>query len=227
MVDSLYWIHFFFLVLMVFMALLAVPLLLGRLFMPRLTLALFRRFGGWLSRFMDRISPGLDLRLLVRASNGYFRKTFAATPYNQRLLFLPFCLCPPKCPVEVDPVRGLLCIETCPGCELGRLRQEAVSLGYAGVYVVPSSRMLRGRGLLPSDQFMRAKFKQHSPAAVLGVVCNWYLRRRLLTHYTVGRRGYSSDGNKHGTVLQGVLFERRNCKDVSVNWALVRHHMLL
>lgn len=135
------------------------PLIFGRLLAPRFTLALFRRFGWTLAGLLGRLSPELDLRLMVRAGNRYFKKTFAATPFGRRLLFLPFCLRPLDCPAGVDPDQGLLCTGGCPGCELGQVRDEALALGYAAVYVVPSSRLMRGKGLMPSDSSSRPSCK--------------------------------------------------------------------
>ncbi|MBU1450652.1 MAG: DUF116 domain-containing protein [Proteobacteria bacterium] len=208
------------------------PLLLGRLLCPRLTLALFRRFSWVLSGLLDRISPGLDLRLLVKAGNRYFRKAFAATPFSRRVLFLPFCLRPLDCPAEVDREKGLLCIGGCPGCQVGQVRAEALALGYAAVYVVPSSRILRGMGLLPSDQFIKNKIKAHAPGAALGVTCPWHLRNRLLAKYTLRNGNYASVAGKepkNQTVapLQGVLMDRQNCRHGSVNWENVRFRLTL
>lgn len=208
------------------------PLLLGRFFCPRLTLALFRRYSWILSGLLDRISPGLDLRLMVRAGNRYFRKAFAATPFSRRVLFLPFCLRPLDCPAGVDPDKGLLCGGECPECLVGQVRGEALALGYAAVYVVPSSRILRGRGLLPSDQFIKKKIKAHAPGAALGVTCPWHLRNRLLAKYTLRGGNYASvadKGPKEKTVapLQGVLMDRQNCRHGAVNWERVRSCMAL
>jgi hypothetical protein len=206
-------------------ALLLGPMLFGRLFMPRLTLALFQRFGGWLRVVLDRISPGLDLRLIVRAGNKYFRKRFGQAPFEKRVLFLPFCLRPLNCPAEVDPEKGLCCEANCSGCEIGAVSRKAKELGYAAVYVVPSSRMMPEKGLLPSDQFIKAKLKEHAPDAALGVVCPWHLRNRLLKKHTVGRRGLATGQQGVRSALQGVLLDGRNCRAAKVDWEQVRKLM--
>lgn len=208
-------------------ALLMGPMLFGRMFMPRLTLALFSRFGGWLGRLLDKISPGLDLRLIVRAGNKYFRKKFGQAPFERRVFFLPFCLRPPDCPAEVDPERGLCCDNECAGCEIGAIRRQAKELGYAAVYVVPSSRMMPGRGLMPSDQFIKTKLKQHAPDAALGVVCPWHLRNRLLKKHTVSSRGVQTGHSGVRSALQGVLLDGRNCRSANVDWDQVRKLLAL
>ena len=208
------------------------PLLCGRLFFPELTLALFRRFSWTLAGFLHKIKPELDLRLLTRAGNRYFKKAFAATPYGQRLLLLPFCLRPRDCPAKLDPEIGLLCPGDCQGCELGKIKSEAQALGYGAIYVVPSSRLTKLKGLPPSDQFIKAKVRQHSPGAVLGVTCPWYLRHRLLDKHRVGRGGYAyssepHNGTKQKSAVQGVLMDSRNCRSGTVNWQRVRQSLYL
>ncbi|MCF8034794.1 MAG: DUF116 domain-containing protein [Desulfarculaceae bacterium] len=207
------------------------PLIMGRLLAPRFTLALFRRFGWALAGLLGRMSPELDLRLIVKAGNRYFKKAFAATPFGRRVLFLPFCLRPLECPAGVDPDEGLLCSGGCPECEVGRVRAEALELGYAAVYVVPSSRIMRGKGLMPSDQFIKHKIKQHGFGAAVGVTCPWHMRNRLLARYTLKNGRTSSldqgSGGSLNSALQGVLMDRQNCRHGAVNWALVRRSLRL
>ncbi len=222
----MYWAWFLIILPALAAFLLLGPWLCGRLFLPGLTLSLLRRGGQRLARLLGRIKPGLEFKVLVEAGNRLFRRQYAATPYQRRLLFLPFCLRPLDCPAEVHPETGLCCLGSCPDCELGRLRQEALDLGYEQVYVVPSSRIMSGRGLMPSDQFIKAKLAQHAPLAALGVVCEWHLRKRLLPETKVGRSGYQvRQGVK--AALQGVLMEAKNCRQAQVNWDRVRRAMLL
>jgi hypothetical protein len=190
-----------------------------------LTLPLFRRCSGLLAGLLNRVRPGLDLKLLVRAGNRYFRDQFGRTPFSRRVLFLPFCLRPPDCPAGVDPEVGVCCTGGCPDCQVGRLRDQARSLGYAAVYVVPSSRLLPGRGLRPSAQFIKDKLAEHSPGAALGVVCDWHLRNRLLGRARVGRRGFSAGGAS--AALQGVLLKAKNCRRAQVDWEEVSRLMAL
>ncbi len=204
-----------------FCALLLGPLFFGRLFLPRLTLRAFTRFSHLLAGLLDRISPGLDLKLMAQAGNRYFREQFAATPFGQRLCFLPFCLKPPQCTAPVSREEGLICPGECPDCRLGETKRLAEELGYGGVWVVPSSRILKGRGLLPSDQFIKHKIETLAPRAALGVVCPHYLRERLLPHFAVGRRGFKTEGGSR-TVPQGVLLRNNNCRRAQVDWDALR-----
>jgi hypothetical protein len=184
----------------------------------------------WVTVKKDRCfkaaNAGLILNL-VKAGNCYFRKAFAATPFERRLLFLPFCLRPLTCPAFLDNDQGYTCPELCPECEMGQVRQEALALGYAGVYVVHSSRIIRRAGLAPSDQFMLDKVRRHRPRAVLGVVCQWYVYHRLITKYTIGRKGYQDDPGRSAAVVQGVLLKDMNCRKASVDWGQVRERLYL
>lgn len=172
-------------------------------------------------RLFIKIGPRFDLNL-VKTGNKYFRKAFADTSYQSRLIFLPLCLRPINCPAPLDPDLGYLCQEPCPSCELGQIRQEALELGYKAVYIVPSSRILHKEGLIPSDQFMQAKVKEHAPSAVLGVICLWYFRHRLLAKYTIGLSGFSTDSGRLKTVVQGVLLKKMNCRKAEVDWNQIR-----
>jgi len=218
------WIYGLLIGCLVVMMLLTGPFLFGRLYMPRVSLSIIRALNRMMGRLLNKIGPGLDLSL-VKAGNKYFRKAFAATSYQTRLFFLPLCLRPLNCPAHLDLDLGYLCQETCPGCELGQIRQEALELGYKAVYIVPSSRMIRKEGIVPSDQFMRAKIKEHSPSAVLGVICHWYFRHRLLAKYTISRSGYSIDSGHPKSVVQGVLLKKMNCRKAEVDWDQLRARM--
>jgi hypothetical protein len=176
--------------------------------------------------FWKALNSGL-IRNLVNAGNRYFRKPFASTPFGKRLLFLPFCLRPRNCPAGLNLDRGYTCREFCPECELGKVQQEALALGYGGVYVIPSSRLVRREDLLPSDQFMLEKIRRHRPDAVLGVTCQWYVHQRLIAKYAIGREGYREGDGGNTLVVQGVLLKNMNCRQASVDWGLLRKRLNL
>ena len=205
---------------------LILPLLMGRTFLPGLTLKLVKSFGFFINKITPAIKPDLDLELLVKAFNRYYHKRFAATPFAGRYLFLPFCLRPKDCPALIDPVAGLLCDSACTDCSLGAVRQEALDMGYGQVFIVPSSRLMKSQDFIPSSSFIKEKITQGSPGAALGIICTWHLRNRLLpSHKDVGRRGYMTNNNKQGTALQGVLLDSKNCKLAKVRWDKVRQYM--
>ena len=202
------------------------PLFFGRIFMPRLTLKAFTRWGKFLASWLDKITPGLDLKLMVKAGNRYYKKAYAATPYEDRAFFIPFCLRPKDCPAEVDKKLGLLCDGSCEGCKVGRVRNQALELGYGHVFVVPSSRLMKNMDLLPSSEFMLQKIREIKPKATFGVVCDWHLRNKIMTRFKVGSSGLDAGENVR-TVLQGVLLDRMNCKNATVDWKAVERALTL
>ena len=67
--------------------------------------------------------------LMVLLNNEIWRDTFAATPYERRLLLLPQCLrSSTECPATMDEM-GLLCME-CGRCPIGEMQALAEQLGY-------------------------------------------------------------------------------------------------
>jgi uncharacterized protein len=214
--------------------LVGVPLLLiiaglvawQRGFFPNIILPLIRCLTRKKNPYLRAVNSGL-IQNLVKAGNLYFQKAFAATPFRKRLLFLPFCLRPKECPAGLNPDQGYTCPDFCPECELGKVQQEALALGYDGVYVVPSSRIARCEEIVPSDQFMLGKMKQHQPGAVLGVVCQWYVHHRLISKYSIGRKGFEAGSDRPPSVIQGVLLKDMNCRQAEVDWGQLRKRLNL
>lgn len=190
--------------------------------MPTLLMALIKSAG----RLLDRLRPGLSLEILVKLGNHHFQETFASTPFGKRMLFLPFCLRPQHCTAPVDRHLGMLCDGACTDCKLGQARQKALALGYQQVFIVPSSRMLPHLNLPPSSEFMKEKLKEHTPAAALGVVCAWHLRKRLIPATEVGRRGFQAAAGRF-TALQGLLLQGKNCRQASVDWQALDRRLAL
>ncbi len=222
-----YLLYAFLALILAFLLLVGAPFIVGRL-LPGAGFAFMRRFGAFSERLFHFIKPDMDIKILVAASNCYYKKTYQRTPYSQRFVFLPFCLKPQNCPAPITAEEGLLCRGQCQGCKLGELRQEALALGYSRVYVVPSSRLVKGLNLPPSSQFIKAKIAQYQPRAALGVICAWHLRNRLLpSHKKVGRQGYVTQDKQKGAALFGVLLEGKNCAAAKVDWDRLRNAMHL
>jgi hypothetical protein len=192
-----------------------------------ISLSFLRCLNQWTNRGLNSTNRDWNYKFLVRIGNRYFLKGFTGTPYHQRLFFLPFCLCPPGCPAKVDPSWGMICRSDCPDCQLGRVRKEALGLGYAEVYIVPSSRCLRRPDLLPSDIFIKEKLDHHGARAVLGVTCCWYLKTRLLSKYSLKKTGYVSERSGISYALQGILLPQRKCSNATVDWEMVHERLRL
>jgi geranylgeranyl pyrophosphate synthase len=87
-------------------------------------------------------SPDLIGFIMVLLNNEIWRDTFAATPYERRLLLLPQCLRSSKeCKATMDEM-GLLCME-CGCCPIGELQALAERLGYLVLVAEGSSFVMR------------------------------------------------------------------------------------
>lgn len=77
----------------------------------------------------NQLSPDFCGFLMVLLNNEIWRDTFAAIPYERRLLLLPQCLRSTKeCRAAKDEM-GLLCME-CGACPIGEMQALAERLGY-------------------------------------------------------------------------------------------------
>jgi hypothetical protein len=217
--------------LLIFLILLGVSMAIGLIFLRRfllwVSLSVLHRLIRGIAGRLDLINQDGVYKFLVKVGNRYFLKGFKNTPYHQRLIFLPFCLRPPECTAPIDPAKGILCRSDCPDCQLGLLRREAIELGYAGVYLVPSSRCLRRPDLKPSDIFIKEKLNHHQGRALIGVACCWYLKTRLIPKYSFKKDGYVGERPGPGYFLQGILLPQRKCGNATVDWALLRSRLRL
>ena len=215
----------FFILLILFGLFMVIVLLFLRQSLLWMSLSGFHHLTQWIAGRLGPITQDRVYKFLVKVGNRYFLKGFKNTPYHQRLIFLPFCLRPPGCTAPVDPAQGILCRSDCPDCQLGRVRKEAIELGYAGVYLVPSSRCLHRPDLKPSDLFIKEKLDLHEARALIGVTCCWYLKTRLLPKYSFKREGYVAERTGPGYVLQGIILPHRKCNNATVDWVLLQKRL--
>lgn len=80
---------------------------------------------------LDRL--GLPRRFLgyamVAVNNAFWLSRFGSVPFERRLLLLPHCLSSSSACTAPCDASGLQCAN-CGGCDIGRLKEEAESLGY-------------------------------------------------------------------------------------------------
>ncbi len=170
-----------------------------------------------------RLWPGFDrnryIRKLVAAANAWFADRFRRVPYDDRVLFLPYCLRPRECPARITADNGLDCDGGCAGCRLGALKKEAEGLGYKAVYVVVSGRIHRDTGVLRSRDFIMEKIRRHQPGAILVAVCSMDLERKYLSLRNLSSRGlFPAEREKKSLVPQGVLLVKPDCRQSRVDW---------
>lgn len=157
-------------------------------------------------------------RLFVKIGNLHFRRQFVSAPYHKRMLFMPFCLRSPKCPMHISREEGILCPEDCGLCRLGEMKRLALELGYLGAHIVVSSRIVSDRGLKTSKDFIWSKIEEHQPSAALGLVCIKDFRNKYLKDTSVGPKGVQSPNKKAIVAPQGLLLAKNSCVKNSVDW---------
>ncbi len=144
---------------------------------------------------------GLNKRMInythVELRNKLNEYGFKATPYNERILFLPHCLRNSKeCKAKYSE-EGLQC-KKCGKCDIGELIEIAKELGYAKTFVVPGGSMVT------------KLVKKYKPSATVGVCC--YQEANLAFDNFKGT----------GIHTQACLLLNDGCKDTKANIAEVR-----
>jgi len=156
-----------------------------------------------IERFAAKI--GVDenklLELYVKTKNMAGKERFTATPYSERILFLPQCLRAKECPAKLGSY-GYICQE-CGKCELLQVTRQALSLGYRSVFILPG-------GSIVAKIFAKAR-----PKACLGIAC---LKELVLGSYVC---------EKLGVIAQGVPLLRDGCVNTDVDWKQVNTALCL
>ncbi|MDH3394508.1 MAG: DUF116 domain-containing protein, partial [Desulfobulbaceae bacterium] len=157
-------------------------------------------------------------RRVVRSANNFFSKKFRAVPFQDRILFLPYCLRPTGCPTIIDNVEGLLCSPDCVlSCKLRETKELALRLGYRDARIVVSGKLHKKEGILRSKDFLIRHIETLQPRAVIGCLCTNDLCRKYLHPDNL-----SADGTlgKHGlkVIPQVILLDRPNCRQSTVDW---------
>ena len=97
------------------------------------------------------------LELYVETKNRSMTKSFASTPYSERVLLLPQCLRAPDCPAELGKY-GYEC-KQCGKCSIAKIIQITKDLGYKGTFI------------LPGGSIAKKILFELQPKASMGVAC--------------------------------------------------------
>jgi len=130
-------------------------------------------------------------QLYVEAKNRSLIESFAATPYNERIVLLPQCLRAKDCPAEIGEY-GYECHQ-CGRCSVAKILQLTKDLGYKGVFIMPG-------GSLAKKVLVELK-----PKASLGVAC---YKELVMGSYLC---------EKVGVIGQGVELLKDGCINTIVN----------
>lgn len=130
-------------------------------------------------------------QLYVEAKNRSMIESFAATPYNERVLLLPQCLRAKDCPAEISNY-GYEC-KQCGKCSVAKIMKLTKELGYKGTFVLPG-------GSLAKNILLELK-----PKASLGVACS---KELVMGSYLC---------EKVGVIGQGVQLLKDGCINTVVD----------
>jgi uncharacterized protein len=144
------------------------------------------RYAFWFVGFEEDVVGNM----LTEVRNIIYKDAFEKTPYANRALFLPHCLRSTHCPAPLTP-EGIKCMD-CGRCGIGKIKEEAESLGYR-VFISPGSSLVK------------RVVKKYRPKAVLGVGCSMEVKE--------GTAKMAS----YGLPVQGVALERDGCVDTRVD----------
>ncbi|UCC34005.1 MAG: DUF116 domain-containing protein, partial [Candidatus Bathyarchaeota archaeon] len=140
-------------------------------------------------------------QLYVETKNKAYRSKFAATPYSERILFLPQCLRSKDCQAELSEY-GYNC-QGCGKCRIERVILEAKSLGYKDIFI------------LPGGSVSKKILVKEKPNALLGVAC---LKELMLGSFAC---------EKFGIAGQGVALLKDGCVNTEVDWRILNDYMHL
>ncbi len=143
--------------------------------------ALFRLVG-----MDDSIVDDVGISLKNKISLRKFRET----PVDKRMIFFPQCLRAATCSSKLSQ-EGMQCTNC--GCDLGKAKKDAESMGYR-VFIVPGS------------SFIRRLVRKHKPAAILGVGCMTEVKAGLEMCERLNLFGV------------GLVLEKAGCVSTVLDW---------
>ena len=135
-------------------------------------------------------------QLYVEAKNRSLIESFAATPYNERVVLLPQCLRDKDCPAEIGKY-GYEC-KQCGRCSVAKIVELTKDLGYKGTFVMPG-------GSLAKNIMLELK-----PKASLGVACS---KELVMGSYLC---------EKVGVIGQGVELLKDGCINTVVDMKILK-----
>ena len=170
-----------------------------------------------LTKLFPRMDKDRYVRQVVTVGNAFFFRKFAAVPFRERMLFLPYCLRARTCPTIIDPDKGLQCPPQCPlECEVKHLKKIALETGYKEVFVVVSGRLHKREGILRSRDFLARQIESLKPKAVIGCLCAKDLRQKYLSPKNLSPAG-TLGSMGHKVLPQIILLDGANCRKSSVD----------
>ncbi len=170
-----------------------------------------------LVKFFPKLNKDNYVRKVVTIGNAYFFEKFAQVPFQERILFLPYCLRAVNCPTIIEQDKGLQCPSSCNlECDVQKLKKLAQGKNYKDTFVVVSGRLHKGKGILRSRDFLARQVENRKPKAVIGCLCARDLRQKYLTPKNLSPTG-TLGSMGHKVLPQIVLLDTCNCRKNSVD----------
>ena len=135
-------------------------------------------------------------QLYVETKNRSTSQSYAATPYNERILLLPQCLRAKDCPAELGKY-GFEC-QQCGKCSISNIVQQTQDLGYKGTFIMPGGSIAKK---------ILADLK---PKASIGVAC---FKELVMGSFLC---------EKVGVICQGVALLRDGCINTIVDMKVLK-----
>ena len=129
-------------------------------------------------------------QIIVDIRNCIFDQTNKNISFNDRMLFLPYCLRNRECPARLEE-DGLMCVK-CGRCDIGSIKKEAEDIGYK-VFIVPGSSLIK------------KIIARNRPKAVIGVGCHSEVREGAVKMAAIGMP------------VKGLILDKDGCIDTKVN----------
>jgi hypothetical protein len=85
------------------------------------------------------------------------------------------------------------------------------------MFVVPSHRLIRKEGFLPSEEFIRNKIEDLKPRGVIGAVCLPDFQRKYLPGVRLRRGGVVKD-QINQVIPQGLILNTNRCLGNDLDW---------
>lgn len=131
-------------------------------------------------------------KALTDRKNARMSAAFAATPYQERVVFVPHCMRNvEKCKAK-EMGSYYICVE-CGACKIAAISKKSKELGYKALYI------------LKGGKAVKKLTEEIKPKAVLGVAC-----------YFEGVMGMD-ESEKHGLIAQFAPLTKDGCVDTDVD----------
>ena len=131
-------------------------------------------------------------RKFTEKKNRKMAARFAATPFAERIVFVPHCL-RNNAVCKAAEVGSYYVCARCGGCTIGAISNKSKELGYKGLFILKGGRSIE------------KIIEEQQPKAILGVAC-----------FFEGAQGFEQFGES-GAAIQFVSLTKDGCVNTEVS----------